>query len=64
MASTFSKRLAKLEELLASRLNQPLATLWLDEGETREERCIKAGYESHRSTAPLRPLADQGRGYG
>jgi hypothetical protein len=45
MASTHAKRLAKLEELMASRLNQPLATLWLDEGVSREEACIRAGYD-------------------
>jgi hypothetical protein len=45
MASTFSKRLAKLEELLASKINQPLATLWPNAGETREQACIRCGYD-------------------
>ena len=45
MASTYAKRLAKLEELMASRLNEPLATLWLNAGETREQVCIRAGYD-------------------
>ncbi len=45
MASAYSKRLAKLEELLASKVNRPLAYLWLNDGETREECCIRAGYD-------------------
>ena len=30
MASAYAKRLAKLEELLAARINQPLAYFWLE----------------------------------
>ena len=45
MASAYSKRLAKLEELLASKINKPLAYLWLNAGETREEACVRAGYD-------------------
>ena len=45
MASAYAKRLAKLEELLASRINQPHATLWQHAGETQEECCIRRGYD-------------------
>jgi hypothetical protein len=33
MASNLAKRLARLEELLAARLNTPVALLWLGEGQ-------------------------------
>jgi hypothetical protein len=45
VASTYAKRLAKLEELLADKVNQPLAYLWLEDGETHEECCIRCGYD-------------------
>ena len=45
MASPYAKRLQKLEELLASRINQPLATIWVEDGETKEEAITKAGYD-------------------
>ena len=34
-----------LEELLASRINQPLAYLWLNADETQEQACIRCGYD-------------------
>jgi hypothetical protein len=43
MASTFSKRLAKLEEQLAAKINAPIAWLWLNADETEEQACAKAG---------------------
>jgi hypothetical protein len=45
MASTYAKRLAKLEELMAAKLNVPLAHIWLEAGETREEAIERAGYD-------------------
>jgi hypothetical protein len=45
MASIYAKRLAKLEELLAARINQPLATLWREAGERQEECCARCGYD-------------------
>jgi hypothetical protein len=50
MASTYAKRLAKLEELLASRINQPLAYLWLNAGETQEQACIRCGYDPSQAS--------------
>src|SRR5207344_669832 len=51
MASALHKRLAKLEEALASKLNQPLAYVWINDGETREDAIVRAGYsldQAHR----------------
>jgi hypothetical protein len=45
VANAFAKRLARLEELLAAKLNRPLAFLWLRDGESQEEACIRAGYD-------------------
>jgi hypothetical protein len=45
MASTYAKRLQKLEEQMASRINQPLAHVWVEAGETREEAIVRAGYD-------------------
>ena len=45
MASAYSKRLAKLEELLAARINAPLAFIWMHAGESREEACARCGYD-------------------
>ena len=45
MPSPLNKRLEKIEQLLADRINKPLATIWLDDGETREQACIRLGYD-------------------
>ena len=45
MASTYAKHLQKLEEQMASRINQPLAHVWVEAGETREEAIVRAGYD-------------------
>jgi hypothetical protein len=45
MASPFSKRLQKLEEAMASRLNQPIGTVFLEQGETKLDACVRAGYD-------------------
>jgi hypothetical protein len=45
MASTYAKRLAKLEELLAAQTNKPLAIIWIEEGESREDACVKKGVD-------------------
>ena len=45
MASAYSKRLSKLEELLAARINAPLAFIWMHAGESREEACARCGYD-------------------
>jgi hypothetical protein len=45
MASNYAERLQKLEELLASRINQPLAYLWQQSGESREQTCVRAGFD-------------------
>jgi hypothetical protein len=45
MASTYAKRLQRLEEQMASGLNQPLAYVWVEAGETREEAIVRAGYD-------------------
>jgi hypothetical protein len=45
MASPFAKRLEKLEQLLASKINRPLAFLWQHAGESQEDACIRCGYD-------------------
>jgi hypothetical protein len=45
MASTYAKRLQRLEEQMAARINKPLAYIWVDAGETRDEAIAKAGYD-------------------
>jgi hypothetical protein len=45
MGNPLSKRLAKIEELLANRLNAPLGYVWLRAGESREQGCIRLGYD-------------------
>ena len=50
MASTYAKRLQKLEELLASKLNKPLAFVWINTGETREQACLRAGYDPSQAS--------------
>jgi hypothetical protein len=45
MASTFSKRLVKLEEQLAAKINAPIAWLWLNADETEEQACAEAGID-------------------
>jgi hypothetical protein len=44
MASPFAKRLAKLEEQMAAKVNQPLAYLWRERDESHADACIRAGY--------------------
>jgi hypothetical protein len=45
MASPFTKRLERLEALLASKINAPLTTLWIDQGQSKAEACIRSGYD-------------------
>ena len=45
MASPYAKRLEKLEALLASKINRPVAHLWREPGETQEECCVRHGYD-------------------
>jgi hypothetical protein len=41
----FASRLAKLEELIASQVNKPIATVWVDVGETQEQACVRCGHD-------------------
>jgi hypothetical protein len=45
MANAFTKRLEKLEAMMASRINAPLAFIFVNTGETNEEAAVRCGYD-------------------